>query len=43
MRRHRMSRGKSKGHFRRGAANVHGMNMLSSSGSAYVMRGGIRL
>lgn len=38
--RFRMSRSKSKRSFRRGAANVHGMN---SSGSRYVMRGGIRL
>jgi len=43
MRRHRMSYGKSKRTFRKGASRVHGMNSLSSSGSTYVMRGGIRL
>lgn len=43
MRRSRMSRGRSKSSFRRGAARVHGLNSLSSSGSRYVMRGGIRL
>lgn len=43
MRRSRMSRGRSKRSFRKGASNVHGLNSLSSSGSNYVMRGGIRL
>lgn len=43
MRRHRISRHSSKRSFRNGAARVHGMNMLSSTGSKYVMRGGIRL
>lgn len=43
MRRHRMSKGSSRRSFRKGAANVHRMNSLSSSGSVYVMRGGIRL
>lgn len=43
MRRSRMSFGKSKRRFRQGASRVHGMNSLSSSGSNYVMRGGIRL
>lgn len=43
MRRHRMSLGKSRRSFRKGASQVHGMNSLSSSGSSYVMRGGIRL
>lgn len=43
MRRHRMSRSKSRRTFTKGAARVHGMNSLSSSGSVYVMRGGIRL
>lgn len=39
-RRSRMSRGKSRRSFRRGASNVHGLN---SSGARFVMRGGIRL
>lgn len=43
MRRHRMSRSGSKRSFRKGASRVHGMNSLGSSGSQYVMRGGIRL
>lgn len=43
MRRHRMSRSSSKRNFRNGASRVHSMNSLSSSGSTYVMRGGIRL
>jgi len=38
--RHRMSKGGSRRSFRKGASRVHGMN---SSGSRYVMRGGIRL
>lgn len=42
-RRHKISRGKSKYVFNKGAARVHPMNMMSSSGSRYVMRGGIRL
>lgn len=42
MRRHRLSKGKSKRVFRKGAAQVHKMNGLSS-GSYFVMRGGIRL
>jgi len=42
MRRHHMSSGKSKRSFRRGASNVHPKNS-QSSGSVYVMRGGIRL
>lgn len=41
MHRSRMSRGTSKKAFRHGAARVHPKNM--SSGSRYVMRGGIRL
>lgn len=41
--RSRMSRGGSKRMFRSGAARVHPKNHLSSSGSKYVMRGGIRL
>lgn len=40
MRRRRMSGRKSRRSFRRGAAQVH---QLNSSGSRYVMRGGIRL
>lgn len=39
-RRHRMSRGSSRRNFRRGASQLHSLN---SSGSRYVMRGGIRL
>lgn len=39
-RRHRLGRKSSKASFRRGASNVHSLN---SSGSRYVMRGGIRL
>lgn len=41
MRRHKMSRGSSKRKFRH-SVGVHGMNRISS-GSRYVMRGGIRL
>lgn len=41
MRRHRISRGKSNRFFRKGAAQVHKMNGLST-GSYFVMRGGIR-
>lgn len=40
MRRHHMSRSKSRRSFRRGASNVHSLN---SSGARHVMRGGIRL
>lgn len=40
-RRHKMSRSRSRRNFRRGASNVHGLNQ--SSGSKFVMRGGIRL
>lgn len=43
MRRSRMSRGRSRSSFTRGANRVHVKNMTSSSGSGYVMRGGIRL
>lgn len=43
MRRHRMSRSGSKRSFRSGASRVHPMNSMSSSGSQFVMRGGIRL
>lgn len=43
MHRHKMSKGKSRGSFRRGASNVHRKNSMPSSGSTYVMRGGIRL
>lgn len=39
--RRKMSRGKSRRSFRRGASNVHRKNL--STGSQYVMRGGIRL
>lgn len=42
MYRYRMSRGKSKSQFRRGASQVHRLNSVST-GSTYVMRGGIRL
>lgn len=42
-RRYRMSRRSSRKSFSRGAGRVHKKNMLSSSGSKYVMRGGIRL
>lgn len=41
MRRHRMSRGGSKRSFSYGANRIHRKNI--DSGSAYVMRGGIRL
>lgn len=40
-RRRSMSRSTSRRSFRRGASNVHRLN--SSSGSKFVMRGGIRL
>lgn len=43
MRRSRMNRRNSRRTFVKGASRVHGMNSLSSSGSRYVMRGGIRL
>lgn len=41
--RKRMDRRSSRQNFRRGARNVHSKNLMSSSGSGYVMRGGIRL
>lgn len=41
--RHKMSRGRSKRSFSRGASRVHRKNMLSSGGASYSMRGGIRL
>lgn len=41
-RRHRMSKRSSRRTFSRGAGRVHVKN-LQSSGSSYVMRGGIRL
>lgn len=40
MRRHKLSRVRSKKMFRKGAKRVHKRNL---SGSHYVMRGGIRL
>lgn len=43
MKRHKMSRRHSGKYFSRAAGRVHPKNMLSSSGSAYSMRGGIRL
>lgn len=43
MMRRKMSRHHSRKSFRRGATRVHKKNMLSSSGSSFVMRGGIRL
>ena len=41
--RYKMNRRGSKKYFSRGANRVHVKNMLSGSGSSYVMRGGIRL
>lgn len=41
MRRHKMSRHSSRKSFRRGASFTHRKNL--SSGSGFVMRGGIRL
>lgn len=40
MRRRRLNRSKSRRTFRKGAAQVHGLN---STGARYAMRGGIRL
>lgn len=42
-RRYKMSRRSSHRSFSRGANRLHKKNLLSSSGSQYVMRGGIRL
>lgn len=42
-RRYKMSRGRSRRSFSRGAGRVHKKNLMSSSGSSYAMRGGIRL
>lgn len=41
--RFKVSRKKSKRTFSRTAQRVHPKNMLSSSGSSFAMRGGIRL
>lgn len=43
MRRGRMSKSHSRSNFRKGAQSVHRKNLVGSSGSAMVMRGGIRL
>lgn len=42
-RRFRMSKRSSRRTFSRGANRVHRKNMLSSSGSKYVQRGGLRI
>lgn len=41
--RHRMSRRGSEKYFSRAADRIHRKNSLTSSGSSYAMRGGIRL
>lgn len=43
MKRFKMGRRSSRRSFTRGANRVHRKNLLSSSGSGYAMRGGIRL
>lgn len=43
MRRRQLNRRKSEKMFTRGASRVHKKNLMSSSGSGFVMRGGIRL
>lgn len=43
MKRRSMSRRGSRKSFSRGANRIHKKNMLSSVGSQYAMRGGIRL
>lgn len=43
MRRRHMSSSKSRRSFRKGASRVHPKNSMGSSGSRFVMRGGIRL